>query len=202
MECIVYSTHGFFHQQCKMLTSVGVQCIKDKDVLFDALLKKHPRYVWLHVSDLPEETARLCEELLSLSPSLIIAIFRNNPDVIEGLHLLQKGVKAYAHSFSNPKILDQIFQTMHAGNIWIYPELMQFMIASTHATLSQPTNSLSTLSSKEKEIALLVSEGHSNAKIASILNIAEITVKKHISTLFEKLHVKDRLSLALKIKNI
>ena len=122
--------------------------------------------------------------------------------MIEGLELLKNGIKAYAHSCSNPKILEQIFQTLHAGNLWIYPELMQFMIASTHTTFFQPSTILSSLTLKEKEIALLISEGHTNAKIASILNIAEITVKKHVSTLFEKLAVKDRLSLALKIKNL
>lgn len=178
-----------------------MHCIKEKTMLFEAILTKHPKYLWLHVNESAEEVTLLCKELLALSPSLVIAIFRNNPDVIEGLKLLQKGIKAYAHSFSNPKILEQIFQTLHAGNLWIYPELMQFMIASTHATLSQPSPALSSLTPKEKEIALLISEGYTNAKIASILNIAEITVKKHVSTLFEKLAVKDRLSLALKIKH-
>ena len=201
MKCMVYSTQAFFHKQCMRLLKIDMHCLKEKNLLFSAMLQKHPKQVWRHSTDTSEEIRILCEELLKLSPSLSIAIFRNNPNVIEGLELLQKGIKAYAHSFSNPKILEQIFETLHAGNLWIYPELMQFMIASTHATLSQPSPSLSLLTPKEKEIALLISEGYTNAKIASILNIAEITVKKHVSTLFEKLAVKDRLSLALKIKH-
>ncbi|MGD9553526.1 MAG: helix-turn-helix transcriptional regulator [Arcobacteraceae bacterium] len=46
----------------------------------------------------------------------------------------------------------------------------------------------------------LVSKGYSNAKIANELDIAEVTVKKHIGSMFEKLEVKDRLSLALILK--
>jgi hypothetical protein len=53
---------------------------------------------------------------------------------------------------------------------------------------------------KEFEVLQLVSKGYSNAKIANELNIAEVTVKKHIGSMFEKLDVKDRLSLALILK--
>jgi len=116
--------------------------------------------------------------------------------------LLKRGIKGYAHALSNPHILLQIHQTLQQGHVWVYPELMQFMIASMQTPLSTPCEGFLKLSSKEKEIALLVSQGLSNAKIARILNVAEITVKKHISTLFEKLNVKDRIALALRVKQL
>ena len=110
------------------------------------------------------------------------------------------GIKGYAHALANPHILMQIYQTLSQGSVWVYPELMQFMIASMHTTLETSNDTLAPLSPKEREVAFLVSEGHSNAKIAAILKIAEITVKKHIGTLFKKLGVKDRMALALKVE--
>ena len=59
---------------------------------------------------------------------------------------------------------------------------------------------LNTLTSKELDILKLVSKGFSNKKIGLELDIAEITVKKHVSSLFKKLQVEDRLSLALILK--
>jgi DNA-binding NarL/FixJ family response regulator len=47
----------------------------------------------------------------------------------------------------------------------------------------------------------MVTDGMSNAKIASVLSLAEITVKKHLSSIYEKLAVKDRLALALLLKH-
>ncbi len=64
----------------------------------------------------------------------------------------------------------------------------------------QQNKSLDNLTPKELDVLQLVSKGYSNAKIANELNIAEVTVKKHIGSMFEKLDVKDRLSLALILK--
>jgi len=202
MACLVYSTDAFFQKQCLGVEALPSILVKDQAQLFAFVLEKHPRFVWLHVKQKTEEVYSLCEELLTLSPQTHIVVFRNNPDVLEGVALLKRGIKGYAHALSNPHILLQIHQTLQQGHVWVYPELMQFMIASMQAPLSAPCEGFLKLSSKEKEIALLVSQGLSNANIARILNVAEITVKKHISTLFEKLNVKDRIALALRVKQL
>ena len=200
MDYIIYSKQAFFQKNATALAKRKAQVLKDKPMLFASMLEKHPKQLWLHVNESTDETHLLCKELLALSPSLDIAIFRNNPDVLEGISLLKMGIKSYAHALANPHILMQIYQTLSQGSVWVYPELMQFMIASMHTTLETSNDTLASLSRKEREVAFLVSEGHSNAKIAIILKIAEITVKKHIGTLFTKLGVKDRIALALKIK--
>ena len=45
---------------------------------------------------------------------------------------------------------------------------------------------------RELEVALLLREGYSNAKIANNLSISEGTVKKHISNIFSKLEIYNR----------
>jgi two-component system, NarL family, response regulator DevR len=52
------------------------------------------------------------------------------------------------------------------------------------------------LSKREIEVLALVSEGKSNAKIARALNLSEKTVGNHISTIFEKLGVANRVEAA------
>ena len=200
MEYTIYSTAAFFQKNATVLEPRKANILKDKLALFALVQQKHPKQLWLHVNESVEETRLLCEELLEISPSLRLVVFRNNPDVLEGIALLKAGIKGYAHALSNSHILLQIYETIFQGHVWVYPELMHFMIASMQTSLENFQDVLSSLSAKEKEIALLVSEGHSNGKMASILNIAEVTVKKHISALFTKLGVKDRIALALKIK--
>jgi DNA-binding NarL/FixJ family response regulator len=53
------------------------------------------------------------------------------------------------------------------------------------------------LSDKEKEVVFLILKGLSNDAIAEKMGISPRTVKAHITSLFEKLHVNDRLGLAL-----
>ena len=202
MQCMVYSSEAFFKKSCSELPTIECTFLKEKRELFTFIMNKHSKYLCLHASETTEALMEMCTELFVLSPSLHIAIFRNNPNLLEGIELLKLGVKSYAHALSNPEIMKQIFHTLEQGNVWVYPELMHFMIASMHKTVHTHNEALEKLTPKEKEVALLVAQGLSNAKIAATLNVAEITVKKHISTLFEKLGVKDRVALALSIKQL
>lgn len=59
------------------------------------------------------------------------------------------------------------------------------------------TNFLSCLTRRELEIARLINKGCSNKAVARELDITERTVKAHLSSIFEKLDVKDRLQLAV-----
>jgi DNA-binding NarL/FixJ family response regulator len=53
-----------------------------------------------------------------------------------------------------------------------------------------------TLSSRELEVLRLVAKGMGNKEIAAALNIAEVTVKLHVSHVLEKLNVRDRTEAA------
>jgi two-component system NarL family response regulator len=53
------------------------------------------------------------------------------------------------------------------------------------------------LTRKETEVVRMVAQGLRNREIASRMFISEQTVKNHLRSVFEKLHVGDRLELAL-----
>jgi two-component system nitrate/nitrite response regulator NarL len=55
------------------------------------------------------------------------------------------------------------------------------------------------LTSREWEVATLVAKGLSNKEIARHLNAAEGTVKIHLHNIYEKLAVKNRTVLALRV---
>ncbi len=54
----------------------------------------------------------------------------------------------------------------------------------------------SSLTSREKEILLLVAQGHPNKTIAKMLWLSEKTVRNHITHILGKLHLKSRTQLA------
>lgn len=57
-----------------------------------------------------------------------------------------------------------------------------------------------TLSYREREVAALLAKGLDNHEIASVMFLAEQTVKNHISAIYTKLCVKDRLKLVEKLR--
>jgi DNA-binding NarL/FixJ family response regulator len=56
---------------------------------------------------------------------------------------------------------------------------------------------LNTLTSREKEICILVGEGKSNLEIADALHLTEGTVKNYLSHIYSKMDLRDRLALAV-----
>lgn len=166
--------------------------------LENSLQKNTPTIVIYHI----DESINECENISSLFenfPQISLIALSNNPDDLEGCRLLKMGYKSYLHSFSNAEILKSAIDSVSNGNIYVYPKLMQFLVSNAPTTAKKTTN-LDNLTSKEMSILELIAKGYSNAKIAGKLNIAEVTVKKHISSLFKKLNVNDRLSLALILK--
>jgi len=61
------------------------------------------------------------------------------------------------------------------------------------STESSPPQWLQELSPREKEVLRLLAEGYDNREIAARLFLAEQTVKNHVSVLYDKMGVKDRM---------
>lgn len=122
----------------------------------------------------------------------------------EGQQVLGCGASGYSHTHLSAESLALVVQSIESGAIWMGRSLLQKMLldidqrlpASTASDWAQP------LSAREQEVARLAAVGDSNAEIAQKLSITERTVRAHLSAVFEKLHVDDRLKLALKVHGI
>jgi DNA-binding NarL/FixJ family response regulator len=96
-----------------------------------------------------------------------------------------------------------MLDVVQKSNIWTYPELT---IALSNKYKSDILNAESIqllenrLSEKEKDIVFCIFNGLTNEAIAHKKGITTRTVKAHISSIFSKLHVNDRLALVLLLK--
>lgn len=130
-------------------------------------------------------------------------VLEKSPAIATGKMLISKGVKAYGNSRMQNVHFTQLLNTVIDGNIWTYPELTTALIkVSKKAKLNSDAQKLidSRLTQKEIEVVLLILEGLTNDAIANTLEITARTVKAHISSIFQKLHVNDRISLVLLLK--
>jgi len=123
-----------------------------------------------------------------------------NPNFSQGTKLLSLGVKGY-DNINIPKIkMKDALLTVNKGDIWLYTEFLQTMIESYSKNLQKVDyKELDKLSTREKEIAQLTKTGLSNKEIAHKLSITERTVKAHLSSIYEKLNIKDRVALVIKL---
>jgi len=130
-------------------------------------------------------------------------VMERAPEVITGKMLIAHGVKAYGNSRMLTHHYTQMLKTVIFNDIWTYPELTAALIGKKEkSSLSEDALKLieHRLSEKEKEVVFLVLEGLTNDAISLSLNITIRTVKAHISSIFSKLHVNDRVALILLLK--
>lgn len=198
MKIVLFSTHSFLINEIKKLEEKELSIINDFNKLYDLDIENE-KFILLHHLDTNENN--LENEIKENFPKALLIALRNNTNNIEGCACLKKGYKAYLNSISNIKIISSAIEAVKNGNTWIYPELMQFLIQCVPLENNQQDKLLEKLSVKELEIVELVAQGLNNSSISKTLDIAEVTVKKHISSLFKKFEVKDRLALALAFKN-
>ena len=130
-------------------------------------------------------------------------VISDHPAQAEGLHALEAGARGYCHAYATPEMLREVAVVIQHGGLWVGPELMARAIraASTAgATQGLPRSPfLARLTERESAVALAVARGLTNKEVAASLAITERTVKAHLSAVFEKLGVRDRMQLALSL---
>ena len=125
------------------------------------------------------------------------------PEITSGKMLISHGVKAYGNSRMSPANFTQMIETVQNNKVWTYPELTTSLIKGPNvSTIKEDASNIiqNRLSPKEIEVIYLVLDGLTNDAIAKELDITTRTVKAHISSIFSKLHVSDRISLVLLLK--
>lgn len=132
-------------------------------------------------------------------------IFTNTiPDDAQAFAALQAGCYGYCHAAAPLETLKQVLNVVAHGGIWAGQALVQRLLTAVNHLPAQATDqaTLAPLSGREREVARLAAQGAANKVIARELTITERTVKAHLSSIFEKLQVEDRIQLALLVNGV
>jgi DNA-binding NarL/FixJ family response regulator len=103
---------------------------------------------------------------------------------------------------SPPAVLLKAIQKVVAGEFWLDRRttaslLIDMRRDANRSVEKAPVNKLARLSEREREVVSLVGEGLRNKQIAERLRISESTVRHHLTSVFDKLEVSDRLELVV-----
>ena len=129
-----------------------------------------------------------------------VIVLERVPEIITGKMLISRGIKAYGNSRMTNIHFKQMLKSVMDSKVWTYPELTAALVdAKPESSISQESQNLinKRLTQKEKETIYLILQGLTNDAIAHDLGITTRTVKAHVSSIFSKLHVNDRIALIL-----
>ncbi len=175
----------------------------DRAAMLRELNALEPNPLLLHLQ-LPQlNGAGGVRSLLQTMPRLSVFVFSDKPREEEGLELLVAGIRGYANTYMDPRIIETAVDVVSKGEIWVGRRLIQRLIEdvarNSRAPVLTDAKALAQLTEREKEIAALVGQGATNKTVAASLGITERTVKAHLSRIFSKTGTKDRLQLALMV---
>ncbi|BCB08611.1 hypothetical protein HHSLTHF2_25010 [Vreelandella venusta] len=137
----------------------------------------------------------------------IVVLLSYAPNDREALKALDLGARGYVHTLAAPDVLNQVALVVANQGVWVGQELLAKVMGGTFMALKnrqsgesqQHSEYLSLLTERERGVALAVARGATNKEVARQLDITERTVKAHLSAIFKKLSVRDRLQLILKL---
>lgn len=116
------------------------------------------------------------------------------------------GVRAVCPEDIDVQELRRVLAAVDRGETWMRRALVPQLIArlgrrsaQRNPSIGRSSGHLPAMTARETEVAHLVAGGYSNKQIARRLAITERTVKFHLTALFRKLGVEDRVMLALHV---
>lgn len=149
-----------------------------------------------------EATRRLCLQWPQ-ARVMILTTFDDDEYVFEGL---RAGACGYMLKAASGEELAQAIRTIAAGGALIEPSVARKVVAEFARLTEQTGSSRSTLpeplSEREQEIVQALAQGLTNREIALRLNLAEGTIKNYVTTILQKLGVRDRTQAALRAREL
>lgn len=138
-----------------------------------------------------------------------VFVLSPTPTEAEAIEAIKYGAVGYGHTLASKSLLQQMALVVHNGGLWIGPKLMKRVMVALGRSQSERSNKQaqieslnSKLTEREMDVARHVAVGESNTDISTALNVTERTVKAHITSLFRKLRVKNRVELALLLNKV
>jgi DNA-binding NarL/FixJ family response regulator len=129
-----------------------------------------------------------------LTPVVVISAVddaRTMQEVILG------GANAYVPKSAPRQVLINAIRAILAGGTYMPAEVVAALRQSHSQSREGPAAARDELTLRQRRVLELLSQGMSNKQIARVLAISEITVKAHVSSIFRKLGVTNRVQAVI-----
>ena len=179
----------------------------DGDGVLAAVDRHRPDVVLMDIR-MPRLDGVAAAALLARQPSPPAVLMLTTFDADElVLRALRAGAAGFLLKDTPPAEIVRAIELVHAGDSMLSPAVTRRLIdlvageAETGTPRDAADRLLAELSPRELEVARAVGRGLSNAEVSAELHLSVATVKAHVSRLFEKLGVENRVQVALLVRD-
>ena len=146
-----------------------------------------------------EQSIDFLPELLQASGGAPVLVLTGLRDATIHRDCVRRGARGVLLKEQAAALLLKAIRKIHEGELWLDRALTARIIDDIQrpAGRDPEQQKIDTLTARELEVVALVAEGCRNRDVAQRLFIAETTVRHHLTAIFSKLELGDRLGLAL-----
>lgn len=143
---------------------------------------------------------RAGKEILKIYPDIKIiylTTFQEDSDIIEALKL---GAKGYLLKTDFSSLLPSLIAVYNGQRVFgdeIIAKIPDYIGNTDRNATLKSSMYVDELNNTETAILYNLSQGMNNKEIAEIMHFSEGTIRNYISTMLEKLHLRDRTQLAI-----
>jgi DNA-binding NarL/FixJ family response regulator len=129
---------------------------------------------------------------------VILVTGMSNPQIYQ--QSVEDGVMGVVFKTQSPETLIKAIDKVNSGEVWLERSMIANVLShlsrnSKPSRINSETDNINELSEREKQIVRLIGQGFKNKKISTQLCISETTVRHHLTSIYSKLGVSDRLEL-------
>jgi DNA-binding NarL/FixJ family response regulator len=159
--------------------------------LVETMLAQHPDIVLIDLTS--EVTFGALSEMRRAMGSSKIVLWVHTISTELAFQAMRLGVRGILRKTLPTDLLPKCLEKVQEGELWFEKGLADSFLCAKRVTLTQ----------RERQLLILLSQGLKNKELATALLISEGTVKVYLSRLFRKVGAKDRFELALyALKNL
>lgn len=172
---------------------------EDEECALRLAEQEQPDIILFHENTGDIEELAILPQLMAVVniPRIILLTPLVNPQY--QVQAVQNGAMGVVLSQKSPDVLYKAIEKVYEGEVWLDRSLMARVLSTNHKNGESDTlpRKLALLSPREREIISLVGAGLKNQQIADQLFLSDVTVRHHLTSIFKKLNVADRLELVI-----
>ncbi len=180
------------------LTIVGEAANRDEALALAA--RERPDIILLDLDLGDESGVAIISELLAAVAEARVIILTGLRDRDLHRKAVMLGAMGVVSKENAADVLIKAIDRIHAGEAWLDPTIMAGVLNEVSGKSKKgdrEAEKIATLTNREREVVSLVGQGIKSKEVADRLFISETTVRHHLTSIFGKLEVSDRVELLL-----
>jgi len=128
----------------------------------------------------------------TLNPAVPIIILSATDDRRHVLQAVNLGAAGFIPKTSSSRVMLSALKLVLSGGVYLPPALLEQAVEEASAEPQPLANGTNALTPRQREVLTLLGQGKSNKEIARVLDLAEGTVKLHVTAILKALGVNNR----------